>query len=93
MLIPAPTVTVRFSRSSSLTWFIRLTSTTIPPRSGTAPSVSPVPPSRGTTGTRSSLAMRTTPATCSVLVGRTARSGSRSLHRCTGKGAGTRARL
>ena len=93
MLMPVPTVTVRFSRSSSLTWFIRLTSTTMPPRSGTAPSVRPVPPSRGTTGTRSSLAIRTTPATCSVLVGSTARSGSRSLQRCTGKGAGTRARL
>ena len=67
--MPVPTVTVRFSRSSSLILFIRFTSTTMPPRSGTAPSVSPVPPSRGTTGTRSSLAMRTTPATSSVLVG------------------------
>ncbi len=93
MLMPVPTVTVRFSRSSSLTWFMRLTSTTMPPRSGTAPSVRPVPPSRGTTGTLSSWAIRTTPATCSVLVGSTARSGSRSLQRWTGKGAGTRARL
>ena len=93
MLMPVPTVTVRLSRSSSLTAFIRFTSITIPPRSGTAPSVRPVPPSRGTTGTRSSLAMRTTPATSSVLVGSTARSGSRSAHLCTGNGAGTRARL
>ena len=60
MLMPVPTVTVRLTRSSSWISFIRLTSTTIPPRSGTAPSVSPVPPSRGTTGIRRSLAIRTT---------------------------------
>ncbi len=86
--MPVPTRTVRFSRSISLTSFIRLTSTTMPPRRGTAPSVSPVPPSRGTTGTRRSLAIWTTPATCSVLVGSTARSGSRSAHQCTRNGAG-----
>ena len=91
--MPVPTVTVRFSRSSSWIWFIRLTSTTMPPRSGTAPSVRPVPPSRGTTGTRSSFAILTTAATSSVDTGSTARSGTRSAHRCTGKGAGTRARL
>jgi hypothetical protein len=93
MLMPVPTVTVRLTRSSSWIWFIRLTSTTMPRRIGTAPSVSPVPPSRGTTGTRSSLAIRTTAATCSVDVGRTTASGTRSDHRCTGNGAGTRARL
>ena len=58
------------------------------PAQGTAPSVRPVPPSRGTTGTRRSLAIRTTPATSSVLVGSTARSGNRSDQRCTGNGAG-----
>ena len=68
--MPVPTVTVRLTRSISWIWFIRLTSTTIPPRSSTA-SVSPVPPSRGTTGTFSSLAIRTTAATCSVDVGST----------------------
>ena len=91
--MPVPTVTVRFSRSSSEMAFIRLTSTTMPRRIGTAPSVRPVPPSRGTTGMRRSFAMRTTCATCSVEVGSTTASGTRSDHRCTGKGAGTRARL
>jgi hypothetical protein len=93
MLIPVPTVTVRLTRSSSWTWFIFLTSTTIPRWWGTAPSVSPVPPSRGTIGIISLLATRTTAATCSVDVGITTTSGTRSDHRCTGKGAGTRARL
>ena len=50
MLMPGPTVTVRSTRSISWIWFISLTSTRIPPRSGTAPSDRPVPPARGTTG-------------------------------------------
>ena len=41
----------------------------MPWRSGTAPSVSPVPPERGTTGMRKRLAIRTTSATSSVLAG------------------------
>jgi hypothetical protein len=52
MLMPGWTVTVRSSRSISRILFISLTSTTMPCRSGTAPSVSPVPPARGTTGIR-----------------------------------------
>ena len=48
--MPGPTVTVRSTRSISWIWFISLTSTRMPPRSGTAPSASPVPPARGTTG-------------------------------------------
>lgn len=67
MLMPGPTVQVRLSRSISLISFIRLTSTTMPRRSGTAPSVSPVPPSRGTMGIRCAFAIRTTSATCSVV--------------------------
>ena len=93
MLIPVPTVHVRLSRSISWIWFIRLTSTTMPWRSGTAPSVSPVPPSRGTMGTSSSLATRTTAATSSVVSGNVTASGTRSAQRWTGNGAGTRARL
>ena len=50
MLMPGPTVTVRSTRSISWIRFISLTSTRMPPRSGTAPSESPVPPARGTTG-------------------------------------------
>ena len=41
MLMPGPTVTVRSARSISWIWFIRFTSTRIPPRSGTAPSLRP----------------------------------------------------
>src|ERR671919_2451866 len=93
MLIPGCTVTVRSSRSSSRMRFMSLTSTMIPCRSGTAPSVRPVPPARGTTGTRSRLASFTTSEICSADVGRTTASGTYSSQRCTGKGEGTRARL
>src|SRR5919106_4538648 len=93
MLIPGCTVTVRSSRSSSRILFISFTSTTIPCRSGTAPSVSPVPPARGTTGTRSRFASFTTSEICSAEVGRTTASGTKSSQRWTGKGEGTRARL
>src|ERR671919_238853 len=93
MLIPGCTVTARSSRSSSRIRFMSLTSTMIPWRSGTAPSVRPVPPARGTTGTRSRLASLTTSAICSAEVGRTTASGTQSSQRCTGNGDGTRARL
>src|SRR4029453_11749651 len=93
MLMPTPTVQVRFSRSISWMWFIRLTSTRIPWRRGTAPSVNPVPPSRGTIGTPRSVARRTTAATSSVDSGSTTTSGTCSDHRCTGNGAGVLARL
>src|ERR687892_125281 len=93
MLIPGCTVTVRSSRSSSRIRFMSLTSTMIPCRSGTAPSVRPVPPARGTTGTRSRFASFTTSEICSADVGRTTASGTKSSQRCTGKGEGTRARL
>ena len=59
MLMPGPTVTVRSTRSISWIWFISLTSTRMPPRSGTAPSERPVPPARGTTGMPSRLASLT----------------------------------
>ena len=52
MLTPGPTVTVRWSRSMSVIASMRLMSTRIPWRSGTAPSTRPVPPARGTSGTR-----------------------------------------
>ena len=71
MLIPGPTVTVRLEWSISTIWFISFTSTRIPCLSGTAPSVRPVPPARGTTGIRWRLASLTTSDTCSALVGRT----------------------
>src|SRR5918992_5865946 len=93
MLIPGCTVTVRSSRSSSRIRFMSLTSTMIPCRSGTAPSVRPVPPARGTTGTRSRFASFTTSEICSADVGRTTASGTKSSQRWTGKGEGTRARL
>ena len=64
----------------------------MPWRRGTAPSVSPVPPQRGTTGTPKRLAILTISATCSVLAGSTTASGTWSAHLCTGNGAGTRAR-
>ena len=91
--MPGWTVTVRSTTSISTILFISLTSTRIPPRSGTAPSVSPVPPARGTTGMRRRLASLTTSETCSAVVGSTTTSGMCSLQRCSGKGAGTRARL
>src|SRR5918999_291622 len=93
MLIPGCTVTVRSSTSISRMRFMSLTSTMIPCRSGTAPSVRPVPPARGTTGTRSRLASFTTSEICSADVGRTTASGTKSSQRWTGKGEGTRARL
>src|SRR5919106_913793 len=93
MLMPGWTVTVRSSRSSSRIRFMSLTSTMIPCRSGTAPSVRPVPPARGTTGTRSRFASFTTSEICSAEVGRTTASGTKSSQRWTGKGEGTRARL
>jgi hypothetical protein len=91
--MPGPTVTVRSTRSTSVTWFMRLTSTTIPRLSGRAPSLSPVPPARGTIGMRSRLASLTTSLTCSAVRGSTTRSGTYSAQRCTGNGAGTRVRL
>src|SRR5918998_657014 len=93
MLIPGPTVTVRSTRSISWIRFISLTSTTMPPRSGTAPSESPVPPARGTTGMPSRLASLTTSETSSAVRGRTATSGMWSAQRWTGNGAGTRVRF
>ena len=91
--MPGPTVTVRSTRSISWIRFISLTSTRIPPRSGTAPSESPVPPARGTTGMRRRLASLTTSETSCAVRGRTATSGMNSAHRCTGNGAGTRVRF
>src|SRR5947209_9927447 len=93
MLIPGPTVTVRFAWSISWIWFISFTSTRIPCWSGTAPSVSPVPPARGTTGIPSRLASLTTSEICSAEVGSTTALGMWSAQRCRGNGAGTRARL
>jgi hypothetical protein len=75
MLMPGWTVTVRSTRSMSRMRFISFTSTTIPPRRGTAPSASPVPPARATTGIRSRLASLTTSAICSAEVGSTATAG------------------
>ena len=93
MLMPGPTVTVRSARSISWIWFIRLTSTRMPPRNGTAPSLSPVPPARGTTGILARLASLTISETCCAVLGRTTTAGRCSAQRCTGKGAGTLARF
>ena len=93
MLMPGPTVTVRSARSISWIWFIRLTSTRMPPRSGTAPSLRPVPPARGTSGIRARLASLTISDTCCAVLGRTTAAGMCSAQRCTGNGAGTRARF
>ena len=93
MLIPGWTVTVRSSTSISRILFMSFTSTRIPCLSGTAPSVSPVAPARGTTGTRSRFASLTTSEICSAEVGSTTACGMNSSHLCFGKGEGTRARL
>src|SRR4029079_12693407 len=93
MLIPGWTVTVRSSTSISRILFMSFTSTRIPCRSGTAPSVRPVPPARGTTGTRSRFASLTISETCSADVGRTTACGTNSSHLWAGNGDGTRARL
>src|SRR6185503_14994708 len=93
MLIPGCTVTVRSSTSISRILFMSLTSTRIPCFSGTAPSVSPVPPARGTTGTFARFASLTTSEICSAEVGRTTACGTNSSHLCAGNGDGTRARL
>ena len=93
MLIPGCTVTVRSSTSISRILFINFTSTRIPCFSGTAPSVRPVPPARGTTGTRWRFASLTTSEICSADVGSTTACGMYSSHLCTGNGEGTRARL
>src|SRR5581483_4291921 len=73
--------------------FMSLMSTTMPWRSGTAPSVRPVAPARGTTGMPCRLASLTTSETCSAEVGRTTALGMWSSQRWAGNGAGTRARL
>ena len=65
----------------------------MPPRSGTAPSDSPVPPARGTTGMRSRLASLTISETSCAVRGSTATSGMCSAQRWTGNGAGTRVRF
>ena len=91
--MPGPTVTVRSTRSTSWMRFMSLTSTRMPPRNGTAPSDSPVPPARGTIGIRSRLASLTTSETSCVVRGRTATSGMWSAQRWTGNGAGTRVRF
>ena len=93
MLIPGWTVTVLSSMSISRILFMSFTSTRIPCRSGTAPSVSPVAPARGTTGTRSRFASFTTSEICSADVGRTTACGMNSSHLWAGNGDGTRARL
>ena len=93
MLTPGPTVTVRWSRSMSVIASMRLMSTRIPWRSGTAPSTRPVPPARGTSGMLRSLASRTIAATSSVLPGSTTTCGTWSSQRCTANIAGVRARL
>src|SRR5215207_9726896 len=93
MLIPGCTVTVRSSTSISRIRVISFTSTRIPCRRGTAPSVSPVPPARGTTGIRARLASLTTSETSSAETGRTTAWGMNSSHRWAGNGDGTRARL
>ncbi len=90
--MPGPTVTVLSTRSISWIWFISLQSIMIPPRSGTAPSLSPVPPARGTIGILWRLASLTTSETSSAVFGRITTSGKCSAQRCTGNGAGTRER-
>ena len=94
MLIPGCTVTVRSSRSISRILFISFTSTTMPCLSGTAPSVSPVPPARG--DDRDAVAVGEL-HDLGDLLGRAwaarRRRARTPSQRCTGKGAGTRARL
>ena len=67
------------TRSSTLTSirrFMRVRTSTMPPRLGTVPALRFVPDPRGTTGTRSSSAIRTIPATSSVEPGKTTTSGA-----------------
>ena len=61
-----------------------------PPAQRTAPSLRPVP-ARGTTGILARLASLTISDTCWAVRGSTTTAGMCSAHRCTGKGAGTRA--
>ena len=84
-------VTVQSVVSTSSTLFIRLVSTTMPPRLGLAPSFRPVAPARGTIGMRSRLASLTMATTSSVVSGSTAISGASSAQRWNGNGAGTMA--
>ena len=60
---------------TSLSLFIRTSTSTMPPRCGIVPPLRFVPEPRGTTGTRSSLASRSTPATSSAVAGNTIASG------------------
>ena len=93
MLIDGWMVTVQSVVSISSTLFIRLVSTTMPPRLGLAPSFRPVAPALGTIGMRSRLASLTMATTSSVVSGSTAISGASSAQRWNGNGAGTMARI
>ena len=68
---PASTVTTRLVSSTSMIRSIRVRSMEIPPYRAKVPPCVPEPPPRGTTGTRWSLAMRSTLATSWALPGRT----------------------
>jgi hypothetical protein len=93
MLIDGWMVTVQSVVSISSTLFIRLVSTTMPPRIGLAPSFRPVAPARGTMGMRRRLASLTMATTSSVVSGSTTTSGASSAQRWNGNGAGTIARI
>ncbi len=73
---PHSTVTERFSGSMARILFILAVARTIPPRMGTEPPETFVPPPRGVTGMRFSLASFRISATCAVAVGKTTTSGA-----------------
>ena len=69
-MIPGWTTATRFSRSISMMRSIAVNAIVRPPSIPDAPPDSPVPAPRGTIGTRSSPAIRTSSATWAVVVGR-----------------------
>ena len=70
-MIPGWTTATRFSRSISMILSIAVKTTVSPPSMPAAPPDRPVPAPRGTIGTRSSEAIRTSSTTSAVVVGKT----------------------
>ena len=76
LITPGCTTTTRLSASISRMRFIRVSTMSTPPRTGTVPPARPVPEPRGTTGTSWSAAICTAAATSAVVRGKTTASGS-----------------
>ena len=76
MTTPGSTTATRFSRSISLMRASACVASTMPPATGTAPPVRPVPPARGVTGTSHASAIASVAATSAADAAMTTTSGA-----------------